>query len=264
MTDRPELSAKSDSARVLAELAAQSSVPREKPVRLRDEPAFVLTSWPWKESSLIADILTRSHGRMAVVVRGAKRPGSVFRGLIDPFNPLLVNVTGAGEVKKLMSARWMGGIAPLSGEGLVCGFYLNELVLRMTVREDPAPRVFDAYTEALSAVSAASSNENRTRALRCFEVDLLRALGWGQTLAGEVEGLWSVRDGEFVPARADDVQRFSPQVVQAVLARDFSADQLLLACRDALRLVIGHYVGEGEIQTRRSVRSWHFMGAGRP
>jgi len=264
MTDRPQTDTRSDSARVLAELAAQSSAPGEKPVRLRDEPAFVLTSWPWKESSLIADILTRSRGRMAVVVRGAKRPGSVFRGLIDPFNPLLVNVAGAGEVKKMMSARWMGGIAPLSGEGLVCGFYLNELVLRMTVREDPAPRVFDAYTAALSAVSDATDNEARTRALRCFEVDMLRALGWGQSIEGVIEGLWSVRDGEFVPAGADDVQLFSPEVVRAVLSRDFSAEHLLLSCRDALRLVIGHYVAEGEIQTRRSVRSWHFMGAGRP
>ncbi len=261
MSDQATIAEAPESAeRVLRALSAAGGAAREKPVRLRDEPAFVLTSWPWKESSLIADLFTRKRGRMAVAVRGAKRPGSVFRGLIDPFCPLLVNVTGAGEVKKLMNARWMGGLAPLNGVGLVCGFYLNELVLRLTVREDPAPRVFDAYTDALSAISAASDNESRIRTLRCFEVDILRALGWGQALGDVTEGLWSVRDGEFVPAGQNDRHQFPASVVRAVLGRDFSDGQQLLACRDALRLVIGHYVGEGGIQTRRTVQNWQSLG----
>jgi DNA repair protein RecO (recombination protein O) len=261
MTDLENPSGGEDSAaRVLSEFSAQQAVPREKPVRLRSEPAFVLTTWPWKESSLIADILTRKCGRMAVVVRGAKRPGSVFRGLIDPFSPLLVNVSGAGEVKKLMTARWMGGMRPLGSAGLICGFYLNELVLRLTVREDPIPAVFDAYTDALGAIGPAADNESRTRILRCFEVDILRALGWGQSLEEIPEGIWTVCEGEFVQTSQSARHRFPAEVVRAVLGRDFSDGRILLACRDALRLVIDHYAGEGGIQTRRTVQHWHSLG----
>ena len=70
-------------------------------LRVREEPAFVLTTHPWKESSVIAECFTQRHGRQVLAVRGAKRPGGQFRGLINPFCPLLINYSGAGEVKNL-------------------------------------------------------------------------------------------------------------------------------------------------------------------
>ena len=86
-------------------------------VRVRSEPAFVLSSQPWRETSVIAELLTRHHGRVTVVARGAKRVSSRFRGIIMPFVPLVVSFSGAGEIKNLTDARWMGPMTPNEHEG---------------------------------------------------------------------------------------------------------------------------------------------------
>lgn len=227
-------------------------------LRVREEPAFVLTSWPWKESSLIAEFFTRRHGHIPLSVRGAKRPGSQFRGLINAFCPLIISYSGKGEVRNLTSARWLGGLTPISGEGLLSGFYLNELVLRLTAREDPQPQLFDCYMRALAAVSEGSAVQ---RALREFEVDVLRLTGWGQV--ANKEDLFEdcvVRDGELVPLRK---VRILPQefvvrapVAKAILTRSFEDESLLIEVRNVLRLVIRYYVGQRELATRRTMSGW--------
>ena len=148
-----------------------------KVLKVRDEPAFVLRTWPWKESSVIAECFTKRHGRQVMSVRGAKRPGGRFRGLINPFSPLIINYNGAGEVKNLTVARWLGGLTPLAGDALLSGFYINELVLKLTEPADPQPALFDAYTRTLKALAEGTAVQ---QALRIFEVDLLRILGGGK------------------------------------------------------------------------------------
>ena len=136
--------------------AARAAQPRPAPLRARNEPAYVLAAWPWKETSLIAEILTPHYGRVSVTVRGAKRPGTKFRGLINAFVPLVVNFSGAGEVKNLTDAKWLGGLAPIAPQSLVSAFYVTELVLKLTVREDPSQELFAAYAKVSDAKSLAS------------------------------------------------------------------------------------------------------------
>src|SRR4051812_41282813 len=106
--------------------------PRER----RDErPAFVLHTYPYRETSLIAEMLTADHGRVAMVARGAKRPRSELRGVLHSFQPLLLSWAGTGELKTLIRAEWQGGLPLVAGSALLCGFYLNELLLRLLPRE---------------------------------------------------------------------------------------------------------------------------------
>ena len=227
----------------------------------KNEPAFVLTTWPWRETSLIVSLFTRYHGRTTVVARGAKRPAGRFRGLLDPFLPLLVNFSGRGEVKTLTGARWMGGLSPITGEGLLTAFYLNELVFRLSPAEVSQTHLFDAYTRTLSAI-AGDDAVMTERSMREFEVDLLRLCGWGQELPeGSMgfEGL--VRDGEIIPSqnRAVSAQEtvFSPSVVRAVLTRDFSDASVLKQARDLLREIIEFYAYAGRtLASRRTVTKW--------
>ncbi|HNH24805.1 MAG TPA: DNA repair protein RecO, partial [Accumulibacter sp.] len=85
------------------------------------QPAFVLHSYPYSETSLIIDLFSRDHGRVAALARGARRPRSLMRGLLQAFQPLEVGWTGRGEVHTLIRAEWQGGHAPLSGKALFCG-----------------------------------------------------------------------------------------------------------------------------------------------
>ena len=97
-------------------------------IRVADEPAFVLHSIPYKETSLILDVFTRQYGRMALIAKGAKRPHSVLRPVLQRFQPLLVSWSGKSELRTLTKSEWVGGTPSLVGDALLCGFYLNELL----------------------------------------------------------------------------------------------------------------------------------------
>ncbi len=115
-------------------------------VRHDAEPAFVLHSYPYRETSLIIEAFTRNWGRVALVARGARRPRSALRGVLLAFQPLLLSWGGKAELRTLHKAEWQGGLPQLQGRGLLCGFYLNELMLKLLAREDAhRKRCIDTY-----------------------------------------------------------------------------------------------------------------------
>ena len=99
--------------------------------RTSDEPAFVLHRYDWSESSLILEMFTRHHGRVALVAKGAKRPSSNFRPVLLPLQPLHVAFGGDAEIRTLRAAEWVGGQVMPTGDALLSGYYLNELLLRL-------------------------------------------------------------------------------------------------------------------------------------
>lgn len=153
--------------------------------RADNEPGFVLHTWPYKETSLIVEVLSRRHGRLGILARGARRPRSALRGLLLAFQPLRLSWSGSSELGTLTSAEWSGGEAALSGIGLMCGFYLNELLLRLLPREDPHEALFDTYAEALAMLAA---GEPQAPVLRGFERRLLAELGYAPLLDREAAG----------------------------------------------------------------------------
>lgn len=144
--------------------------------RISDEPAYVLHRYDWSESSLIVEVLTRHHGRIALVAKGAKRPSSHFRPILLPLQPLLLSYSGETEVHTLKSAEWMGGHVMPTGEALLSGYYLNELLMQLTARDDPHPMLFDFYA-AVVQLLASEKGEMMQAALRAFELLLLREIG---------------------------------------------------------------------------------------
>jgi DNA repair protein RecO (recombination protein O) len=144
--------------------------------RISDEPAFVLHRYDWSESSLILEVFTRHHGRVALVAKGAKRPSSNFRPVLLPLQPLHVAFGGEGEIRALKGAEWIGGQVMPTGDALLAGYYLNELLLRLLARDDAHPRLFDAYAAAV-AVLASEHGDALEPALRAFELLLLREIG---------------------------------------------------------------------------------------
>ena len=144
--------------------------------RISDEPAFVLHRYDWSESSLILEVFTRHYGRIALVAKGAKRPSSNFRPVLLPLQPLRLAFGGDAEIRTLKGAEWVGGHVMPTGDALLSGYYLNELLLRLLARDDPYPRLFDAYAAAV-ALLASEHGEAREPALRAFELVLLREIG---------------------------------------------------------------------------------------
>ena len=166
--------------------------PRSQLLRRDDEPAFVLHTYAYRETSVIVEAFTSGHGRVAMVARGAKRPRSELRGLLQGFQPLLLSWFGQQELKTLVRAEWRGGLPLVGGSALVCGFYLNELLLKLLPREDPHPRLFASYETALGDLAA---GHEQAPVLRRFELTLLAELGYALPLVREAD-----TDGPVDPA----------------------------------------------------------------
>ncbi len=143
---------------------------------IRDEPAYVLHRYDWSESSLILDVFTRQYGRVALVARGAKKPSSSFRPILLPMQLLHVAFGGDAEVRSLKSAEWQGGHVMPTGDALLSGYYLNELLMRLLARDDPHPVLFDAYSATVQLL-ASQNIDTLQLALRAFELRLLRDIG---------------------------------------------------------------------------------------
>jgi len=157
---------------------------RAQPLRRDDQPAFVLHTYAYRETSVIVEAFTAEYGRVAVVARGARRPRSDLRGLLQAFQPLLLSWSGQAELKTLLKAEWRGGLPRIGGSALLCGFYLNELLLKLLPREDPHPRLYATYEAALAELAAGS---DEAPVLRRFELLLLAELGYALPLAREAD-----------------------------------------------------------------------------
>jgi len=147
--------------------------------RFSNEPAFVLHRYDWSESSVILEVFTRHHGRIALVAKGAKKPSSNFRPVLLPLQPLHLTWTqgeGAGDIHTLKGAEWVGGHTMPTGDALLSGTYLNELLLRLLARDDAHAVLFDTYT-AVVRVLASEHGEALEPVLRSFELLLLREIG---------------------------------------------------------------------------------------
>jgi DNA repair protein RecO (recombination protein O) len=158
--------------------------PRAQPPRCDDQPAFVLHCWPYRETSLIVEAFTLDHGRLALVARGARRPRSELRGLMQAFQPLLLSWSGRSELKTLIRAEWRGGLPRVQGRGLLCGFYLNELLLKLLPREDAHPALYVAYEAALAELAAGGEQASL---LRRFELGMLAELGYAPLLVRDAD-----------------------------------------------------------------------------
>lgn len=154
-------------------------------MRILEEPAFVLHARAFRETSLLLELLTREHGRIGAVARGARSAKSRWRNRLQPFRPLLVGWNQRGELGTLTGAEEVATLPPLKGEALMCGLYVNELLIRFLHRSDPHPGVFSAYQALVGSLSA---GEQTQPLLRVFERDLLQDVGLGLQLDHEAGG----------------------------------------------------------------------------
>lgn len=218
-----------------------------------DDAAFVLQSWNWKETSLLVEFFTLKHGKVLAVARGAKRPGSHFRGLLTPFSPLKIAFSGQNEVKNLLKTQWLGGYFPIEGDALFSAFYVNELLVRLLAREDEMQDLFTAYVHVLEKL--ADSDNNHEVALRTFELELMEYLGYGLPVTGEP---WYWNGEELKPWTPDTIESerylvISPEMIQKLHNRDFRSKETLAFAKLLMRRMIAHYVGDKPLNTRRIV-----------
>lgn len=146
-------------------------------MRLTAETAFVLHARPWRETSLLVEVLSQHHGRLGLVARGVQGPKrQSLRAALQPLQWIRFDAVQVGELARLNTAEAIDVAPRLAGDAMLAGFYLNELTLRLAPRQDPAPEVYDAYSQTRARLGR---GEPLAWTLRRFERDLLDALGFG-------------------------------------------------------------------------------------
>lgn len=231
-----------------------------------EEPAFVLHTYPYRETSLIVETFTERMGRVAMIARGAKRPRSELRGVLQAFQPLALSWAGGGELKTLLKAEWRGGLPLPTGAALLCGFYLNELLLKLLAREDPHPRLWSEYASALDALTADGEPPAQAATLRRFELRLLAELGYALSLSHDVQSGAPIAAGERYHYAFDR----GPQLVAAEprrpwpIVRGATLIALATGCypdadaaaeaKRLMRGILDHYLEARRIFSRRIVQ----------
>ena len=232
----------------------------ERSHRINQQPAFLLSATPWSESSLMLEMFSRDYGRVLLLARSARRRQSDLRGVLVPFVPVSVSWFGVQEMKTLHRAEWLGGRPQPSARALFSGLYVNELVLRLTAREDASAGIYHAMDEVLHAVCG---REQHAAALRVFEWRLLQLLGYAPDLSCDADGC-AVAAGERyrLAVEAPPVRETAADqagvaadgaVLQALHSGVWTADADLQQALQVTRLFIDHYLPQG-VHSRRIVQ----------
>lgn len=236
------------------------------------QPTFVLHSYPFRETSLVLEVFTRNFGRVALVARGARRPRSALRGVLLAFQPLLLSWGGKSELRTLHKAEWQGGLPQLKGIALLCGFYLNELMLKLLPRDDPHEQLFETYYRTLHALC---NGDDHAVTLRRFEQQLLKELGYAPTLDRDVasgEAIQTGRSYEYLiergPVRstrgtgstdatgnaAENRLELIGQTLLDIARDDYSNPVTMQQSKALMRVLINHYLGNQQLNTRQLLK----------
>ncbi len=226
--------------------------------RIDREPAWLLHHRPFRDTSRILDVLSRDHGRLSLVARGARAAKSRLRGILRPFLPLSLSWVGRSELGTLTGAEMDGAPLSLGGDALLSGYYANELLLKLMHRHDPQPEVFDLYSRTVDALAGTS---RPAPLLRSFEIELLGLLGYGLDLDHDAVARDAICDGRHYEYRAaegavpvetrDGPMVFSGRDLLAVRDQAFSDPAALRAAARLTRGVIAYHLDGRELKSRK-------------
>jgi len=233
-----------------------------KSSRHKEQPGYVLHSYPYQETSLIVEVFTREFGRVGMVAKGAKRPHSPLRSVLMPFHALTLDWSGRSDLKTLRTAEWRGAFRLLSGRALICGFYLNELLLKLLHRDDPHDALFGAYEQTLQALL---NGADHALVLRCFEKRLLSELGYALILdcdADAQQPLQAQRRYQYIIDRGPVAVAAQPheygsglellgQTLIDMNHDNYASPVTQQQSKSLMRLLIGHYLGNQTLHSRQ-------------
>jgi len=241
--------------------------------RVQLEPGFLLHHYPWRDSSRILEFFTRSHGRVSVFARAARRGGSALPAALQPFGELLVSWSARGEAGQLTGAERVQASAFLAGDRMMSGFYVNELLIKLLHRHDPHPALYDAYAAVVARLHDADADPGR--ALRVFEKRLLEELGWGLDLAhdaGSGEPIDPRRayryrlDGgaEAVDGVAEGTLVFAGASLLSLAREELAEPQALADARRLLRAALDQCLDGRPLRTRAVMLAMRSHGGPAP
>ncbi len=232
---------------------------------VQDQPAYILHHRAYRDTSQILEIVTPDYGRLSLMSRGSKSATSKIKGILQPFQPLMLGWTGRGEMPTLTQVEpQITKANMLSGKGLPSAFYINELLMRLMHKNDVQSRVYYLYESILQLLAGQHEVEP---VLRMFEKKLLEALGFGLNLSLDARNNQIIlAEGEYAYyLELGPVSMFS--VIDEAYLLKLSGKSLLdlehnklnnaQSLKDAkclMRMILNHYLEGKPIKSRELFR----------
>lgn len=216
------------------------------------QPAFILQHRPYRESSVLLDVLTRDFGIVSMLAKGVRKQKSKTAGLLLPFSLLQLSYLDKNELKILTHAECVAGYA-LERLALYCGFYVNELLQKFLHKHDPHPRIFDCYQACLQDLR---DSERIEQTLRYFELELLEESGYGAQLDVEEFGNQALderRRYNFIPGTGmveDAAGLISGNTLRALSVKAPLEGRTALEAKHLLREMLGAHLQGRPLKSR--------------
>ena len=226
-------------------------------IRQDNEPVYVLHTYPFKETSLVAELFSKQFGRVATVAKGARRPRSAMRGQLQAFQMFAATWSGKNELKILHGLEWADSLVSLQGEALMCGFYLNELLLRLLPREDAHKGLFEYYQATIKMLA---SGQDLATHLRRFELKLLQEMGYAVPLREDENGEAVLADktyryeaeyGASALNKTKNGVQLSGNTLLDMANDDYTSAQTQQQSKQLMRYLLAHYLGDKPLHTRQ-------------
>ncbi len=226
--------------------------------RVVGQPAFVLHTQPYRETSLLVEIFSRDHGRVGLIARGVRGArGQPLRAMLQPLQPLILDWAGRGDLARLGQIDAAGAALAPQGDALLAAFYLNELLLRLLPRGESMTPLFWRYAGCLAALH---DNDSYVWELRRFERDLLAETGYALGLETEGDSNRAIDpdahyrydpDHGALRLRTPENGSIAGATLLALGHDDMPPPEGLRELRGVMRRVLLHHLGGRELKSWR-------------
>jgi len=228
------------------------------------QPAYILHTRPYRDTSMLVDFLTPEHGRITAVARGVRSRKTPKRNLLNPFTRLLISFQGKTDLKLLTHFEAEGTHFALTAKHLFSGFYLNELLVRLLPEQDAHPEIYSLYEDGLTALN---EQEDLEPVLRHFEFELLHALGYGIQFNADAKtgeslsehcyycldaslGFYAADVDASISASIPVNNQFSGQHLLAIAAQDYSQTPVKQTAKRLSRILLKPLLGTKPLMSR--------------
>ena len=230
------------------------------------EPAYILHRRAYRETSLLLDVFSQEHGRLSLLAKGIRKKNNRLAGMLQPFVPLMISFSEGAELAILQDADIRGGLSFITGNALIAGLYLNELLVNFLQKGDAYTALFHFYENTLMGLQASLLDE---KIIRSFEKKLLDELGYGLFPRSEEAMLNAWQHDAFyrflpatgwVKCESGEVYQefsYSGETLLAIASENFADATILLQAKRLMRQVLTELMNNKTIYSRQMfVKVW--------
>jgi DNA repair protein RecO (recombination protein O) len=216
---------------------------------------FILHKKTYRDTSLLIDVFSVEHGILRAVAKGGRKKS------LHLFTPFWFELNLRQELSSIYKAEAEQAAFILEGNGLIIGYYINELLSYLLYRYDPQPKIYQQYSDLLQGLALNPNPIVTEQMLRRFELLILKEIGYQIDFSHDADtgaAIDAVKSYQFVPAQGfkSSLSGLSGADILALAKEELDTTQVLQVAKYITRAAINHLL-EGKTIKSRSLFAAH-------